>query len=73
MTTGFSTGEVDPCLFYHDSVIFLVYIDNCLLFSPMDVAIDEVLTDLCNPINTGGTQFTIEDQGPVNDFLGNSV
>ena len=73
VTTGFSISEVDPCLFYCSSVIFLVCIDDCLLFSPTDEAIDEVLKDLFNPIKTRGKQFTIEDQGPVNDFLGIKV
>ena len=63
-TTGFSINEVDPCLFYCSSVIFLVNIDDCLLFSPTDKAIHKVLMDLHNPKITGGKQFTIERPRP---------
>ena len=70
---GFSVSEVNPCLFYHSSVLILVYIDDCLLFNPEDEAIDEALKDLHNLIKTGGKWFTIEDQGQVNNFLGIKV
>ena len=63
---GFTPSKFDPCLYYHTSIIFLVYIDDCIVFGPNDKAIDEVITDLRN-----NTQiFTLDDQGDVGDFLG---
>ena len=63
---GFTQSKFDHCLYYHKSIIFLVYIDDCIIFGPNDKAIDEVVTDLRNSTQN----FTLEDQGDVGDFLG---
>ena len=63
---GFTLSKFNPCLYYRNSIIFLVYIDDCIVFGPNDKAIDEVATDLHN--NT--QNFTLDDQGEVGDFLG---
>ena len=63
---GFTPSKFDPCLYYRGSVIFLVYIDDCIVFGPDDKAIDKVVTDLCNCAQN----FTIDDQGEIGDFLG---
>jgi hypothetical protein len=43
-----SQDEVDPCLFVSDKVICIVYVDDCLWFSPRKEWIDEVLDTLQN-------------------------
>ena len=43
---GFTPSKFDPCLYYRQSIIFLVYIDDCIVFGPNDKAIDEVVKDL---------------------------
>ena len=63
---GFTPSKFDPCLYYRNSVIFLVYIDDCLVFGPDDKAIDEVVTNLRNSTQN----FTLDDQGEASDFLG---
>ena len=63
---GFTLSKFDPCLYYRNSIIFLVYIDDHIIFSPNDKAIDEVVTDLRNSTQN----FTLDDQGEVGDFLG---
>ena len=63
---GFTPGKFDPCLYYCKSIIFLVYIDDCIVFGPNDKAIDEVVTDLRNSTQN----FTLDDQAEVGDFLG---
>ena len=63
---GFKPSKFDPCLNYRKSIIFLVYIDDCIVFGPSDKAIDEVVIDLRNSTQN----FTIDDQGDVGDFLG---
>ena len=66
LSIGFKPSKFDPCLNYRKSIIFLVYIDDCIVFSPNDKAIDEVIIDLRNSTQN----FTIDDQGDVGDFLG---
>ena len=63
---GFTLSKFDPCLYYRNSIIFLVYIDDCIVFGPNNKAIDEVVTDLCNSTQN----FTLNDQGEVGNFLG---
>ena len=63
---GFTPSKYDPCLYYRGSVLFLVYIDDCIVFGPNDQALDQVVKDL----RTCPQQFTVDDQGDVGDFLG---
>ena len=63
---GFTPSKFDPCLYYRQSIIFLVYIDDCIVFGPNDKAINEVVKDL----RLSSKNFTIDDQAEVGDFLG---
>ena len=62
---SFEQSKVDPCLYYREGLIFLVYLDDCLLLSPSDKLIDQGIHDLC----TAEPHFNMEDQGTVNDLL----
>ena len=66
---SFVQSKVDPCLYYREGLIFLVYIDDCLLLSPSDAMIDQGINDL----RMAEPRFNMEDQGTVNDFLGIQV
>ena len=63
---SFTLSKFDPCLYYGGSMIFLVYIDDCIVFGPDDKAIDNVVTDLRNCTQN----FTVDDQGEIGDLLG---
>ena len=63
---GFKPSAFDLCLYYRGSVLFLVYIDDCIVFGPDTGAIDQVVTDL----RSCPQRFTVDDQGDVGDFLG---
>ena len=65
-TIGFTPSKFDPCLYYRNSIIFLVYIDDCIVSGPNNKAIDEVVTNLHNSTQS----FTLNDQGEVCIFLG---
>jgi len=43
---GFKQSLVDKCLFIKDSCIILVYVDDCLLFSPCDSTLDSIINHL---------------------------
>ena len=66
---GFKPSKFDPCLYYRGSVVFLVYIDDCIVFGPTNDSIEQVVTDL----RASSRQFTVDDQGDVGDFLGIQV
>ena len=50
--------------------MFLIYIDDCTLFSQCNTAINDAIKDIWDPIQL---EFTVEDQDNVNDFLGIQV
>ena len=66
---GFKPSQFDPCLYYRGSVVFLVCIDDCIVFGPNERSIDKVVQDL----RSCSRQFTVDDQGDVGDFLGIQV
>ena len=66
---GLQPSHFDPCLYYRSSVVFLVYIDDCIMFGPSGQSIDQVIQDL----RACSQQFTVDDQGDVGDFLGIQV
>ena len=63
---GFKPSSYDPCLYYRGPIIFLVYIDYCLVFGPDKRSIDAVVKDL----RACSHRFTVDDQGDIGDFLG---
>jgi hypothetical protein len=54
----------DPCLFYTKDVICVVYVDDCLFFSPSDDAIERAF----DRMPEAGLDFNIEED--VKGFLG---
>ena len=66
---GFKPSAFDPCLYYRGAIIFLVYIDNCIIFSPDGRSINAIVADLRACTHC----FTIDDQGDIGDFLGIQV
>ena len=45
---SFMQSQLDPCLYNHPSLIFLVYINDCLLLSAKDEFINQGIQDLCD-------------------------
>ena len=66
---GSTPSDYDPCLCYKRNVVMLIYIDDCLVFSPEPKLIDKTVSDLRN----SRKNFEIDDQGNVSDFLGIEV
>ncbi|KAL7575276.1 hypothetical protein ACA910_001801 [Epithemia clementina (nom. ined.)] len=63
---GFAPSKIDPCLYYRGQVILLVYIDDCVLFSPKKTDLAAVIKEM----QDSSRKFRVEDLGEVNDFLG---
>ena len=66
---GFKPSSFDPCLYYRGSIVFLLYIDDCIIFGPDSPSIDTVVADL----RACSHRFTVNDQGDIGDFLGIQV
>jgi hypothetical protein len=60
---GFKQSAIDPCLFYRKDCIFIVYVDDCLLFSPSDTTLDNLITSL-------QSEFKLTHEGDVGAYLG---
>jgi hypothetical protein len=43
---GFKQSQSNACLFYQDNVVCLVYVDDCLFFTPDSQCIDNILDEL---------------------------
>ena len=43
---GFKPSAFDPCLYYCGAIIFIFYIDDCIIFGPDGRSIDAVIEDL---------------------------
>ena len=61
---GFRQSETNPCLFIHDNVICLTYVDDCLFFSPAEKYIDDMIARLQDE----DMKLSVEDD--VAGFLG---
>jgi hypothetical protein len=63
LAAGFYQSKTDPCLFFRNDCIIVLYTDDTLIFAPDDQTINNVIKTLSDT-------FILEDQGDVNDFLG---
>ena len=52
---GFKSSKIDECLFYRGNVIFMNYVDDGIICSPDDEAIESVIQELRD------LKFEIED------------
>ena len=66
---GFKPSAFDPCLYYRGPIVFLVYIDDCIVFGPDYRSINAVIKDL----RACSHRFTVDDQGDIGEFLGIQV
>ena len=64
---GFIVSTIDPCLFYRQNCIYILYVDDSILAGPTDTELDEVIHD----IKQVGLQITVE--GDIGDFLGVNI
>ena len=62
-TMGFKQGLVDPCLFFRNGIVLVIYVDDCLIFTPEKHRADAFIKEL-------EKRFTIEDEGDITNYLG---
>jgi hypothetical protein len=59
----FAPSKLDPCLFIHQDMVCLVYVDDCLFFAKDSTTIDAMIKSL-------KADFRLEEEGEVSAFLG---
>ena len=60
---GFIQSKTDSCLFLCTDCIIVIYVDDCLFFSPHASTVDNVIASLSK-------SFKLKDEGDVSAFLG---
>ena len=67
---NFVQSKIDPCIFYRDEIVFVVYVDDCLCFHKSKQHADDFITELL-------TKFTLTEEGELGmtamEYLGVQV
>ena len=63
---GWNQSKIDECIFYKDSIILLMYVDDLIIFNKSNDIIDKQVKDMQRI-------FKMEDLGNVDEYLGVKV
>ena len=70
---GFKSSEVDPCIFYKQGCVILVYVDDCLVFAECKAIADALISDLLETYSlTDEGELGVEGE-TVSSYLGVKV
>lgn len=61
---GFTQSKHDPCLFFKENIVCVIYVDDTIFFSKNDALINQTIKDLQD------ADFVLTDEGQVDAFLG---
>jgi hypothetical protein len=64
---GFTTSLIDECVFFHDDIIFMVYVDNGIFLGRDNLQLQEVIKEIQE------LGLNIEDQGHPADYVGVNI
>ena len=64
---GFTQSQVDECVFYKGSCIYVLYTDDSILAGPDETELEQLIQDM----QKAGLKLTVE--GDITDFLGVQV
>jgi hypothetical protein len=64
---GFTTTLIDDCIFFHDDIIFVVYVDDGIFLGNNDLKLQEVIKEIHD------LGLNIEDQGYSADYVGVNI
>jgi hypothetical protein len=64
---NFKQSLIDDCVFYRDSVIFIVYVNDGIFLGLLDQQLRDIINELCN------LELSIENQGHPADYVGVSI
>ena len=55
---GFTSSEIDPCIFFKENCVIIVYVDDCLIFANKKETADKVIAELM-------TSYSLTDEGEL--------
>jgi hypothetical protein len=64
---GFTTSLIDDCMFFHDDIIFMVYVDDGIFLGSNDLQLQDVNKEIQD------LGLNIEDQGNPADYIGVNI
>ena len=67
---GFKQSAIDPCLFFKNQMICVVYVDDTIIAGPDGKEIEKEIHDLGVSKNEQQHKFELRNEGEVGDFLG---
>ncbi len=67
MSIGFMSSLIDDCAFFHDDIIFMVYLDYGIFLGSIDLQLQNVIEEIQN------LGLNIKDQGHPADFVGVNI
>lgn len=76
---GFTQSEVDPCIFYQNDAILLVYVDDCIILSKEAIVVDKIVESLSkgfdpdNPSKKYSSKYVLTNDGGIKNYLGVEV
>ncbi len=66
---GFVQISINPCIFFGQKCIILTYVDNCIIIGDMHNQINVLIQSL----HKGEENFVLQDEGPIDKYLGVDV
>jgi hypothetical protein len=60
---GSQQSKIDPCVFYYQGNVLLIYVDDTIILGPTTQGIENILAKL-------RSQFNVNDGGDMSDYLG---
>ena len=63
---GFTSSQIDPCVFYREYMIVLVYVDDVITIARDD----KMINALVNSLREGNEHFKLTSEGKLDEYLG---
>ena len=66
----FKQSQSEPCLFYRNDAIIVIYVDDCIIFTPPN---SKICQDILQSLQNGNEHFQFTNQGSLHSYLGVSI
>ena len=66
---GFTSSNIEPCIFIKVGVILLLYVGDCIMPADSEALIDVLIHSLKN----GKEKYILTEEGSIDKFLGTSI
>jgi len=63
---GYRQSKIDPCLYYRNGLIMIIYRDDCIMVSDNSSTLENAIMEMSK-------KFEITDEGEIDEYLGVKV